>query len=240
MIRFSRCLTVAAAVAGLSLLGMASPARASIELVLTQTSGGGGTGTGTAVGNTDTFSGTVGDFAVTVSIATSNSPGSPSLAYTTGSAITITNNGANTETLQILSSANGFTSPSSPPPLNVTDTVSGSVTSGTIVSGNAQGFASLTNALGAETFASTKLVIATVPGGTSFSANGDVGGFNATSTYSLTFVENITLSAGGTVTVTGGNVETVVPAPAGLVLALAGLPVLGLGYLRRRRQAQVA
>lgn len=58
----------------------------------------------------------------------------------------------------------------------------------------------------------------------------------------LNFTINVSTGSpanGGAFTATGGSGDlqtSPVPAPAGLVLALAGAPVLGLGYLRRRRK----
>ena len=76
--------------------------------------------------------------------------------------------------------------------------------------------------------------------GSTFDTGSAVGSFNRTSTnspYSLTSVANLTLSGNGVVNYSDHvNVTYTAPAPAGLVLALAGLPVFGLGaYIRRRR-----
>ncbi|HEY7314569.1 MAG TPA: hypothetical protein VH643_34795 [Gemmataceae bacterium] len=62
------------------------------------------------------------------------------------------------------------------------------------------------------------------------------------SAYSLTFVETFTLSAGGSITLTGGNVEAdnqaVAPEPTNLMAAFTAVPFLGLGaWMRRRKQA---
>jgi len=61
--------------------------------------------------------------------------------------------------------------------------------------------------------------------------------FSPSGKYSLTLTETFTLSAGGSITVTGGNVQAVPsPAPPGFVLALTGLPFLGAGLWARRRK----
>jgi hypothetical protein len=240
MIRFARLLPLAAVIAGIVMFGTAGPARASIELVLTDVSTS-STVNGTPISsNAAMYSGAVGNFSVDISVGSSNSPGTNYRGITQEGTVQITNNGSTTETLSILVSANGFTSPMSPPPLYVTDTVSGSVASGTM-SGTAQGFTSYSNNLGAEDFASSLLTFGPTPGGQSFSQNGSVYGFSPTSAYSMTFVETFTLSAGGTITLTGGNVETIMPEPSSMMAALAAMPFLAMGaWLRRRKQVAIA
>jgi len=62
--------------------------------------------------------------------------------------------------------------------------------------------------------------------------------FNKTGSYSLYEVVTITFTKGGSVSFDGNTATN--PAPAGLVLALAGMPVFGLGaFLRRRRAVRV-
>ena len=63
--------------------------------------------------------------------------------------------------------------------------------------------------------------------------------------YSITSrftISNVVIPAGGSLQLTGtATVTSAVPAPAGLVLAVAGMPVFGLGaWVRRRRAAKVA
>jgi len=63
--------------------------------------------------------------------------------------------------------------------------------------------------------------------------------FNATGDFSLTSVATIHgLAAGQSISFNG--VTSVTPAPAGLLLALSGLPAAGLYYLRRRKVATPA
>jgi len=54
--------------------------------------------------------------------------------------------------------------------------------------------------------------------------------------YSLTSVTKITLNGAGDSISMVGSTAVTAPAPAGLVLALTGLPCLGLAWLRRRKQ----
>ena len=61
--------------------------------------------------------------------------------------------------------------------------------------------------------------------------------FNRIGAYSLTTVTAFDLSAGGNANFSAHENLTAAPAPAGLVLALTGLPVLSIGRLIRRRKA---
>ena len=215
-------------------LGTASSAQASLELVLTS-----GASTVTKSdpnsGGSVNYSGAVGNFSVVFAYGDSNSPGGQT-ALTEEGSIKITNNSSSAETITIVVSAQDFTSPHSPPAMDVLDTVSGTVATGSLISGSAQGFADASNTLFGTGFASTKLTFGPNGPSTSFSQNGDVNGFMG-SKYSLTFTETFTVAGGTSLTLTGGNVQTVVPAPAGLVLALTGFPMLGFaGLLRRRRK----
>jgi len=66
--------------------------------------------------------------------------------------------------------------------------------------------------------------------------NGTAGtNFNKTGTYSMYEVVTVTFTSAGSVSFNG--VTGTAPAPAGLVLALTGMPVLGLGAWVRRRRA---
>jgi len=62
--------------------------------------------------------------------------------------------------------------------------------------------------------------------------------FNKTGSYSLYTVVTVTFTGAGSVSF--NEITGVTPVPAGLVLALTGIPVLGLGtWFRRRRGATV-
>jgi hypothetical protein len=151
---------------------------------------------------------------------------------------------AASHTLHIWVSATGFTSPTSPPPLNILDTVSGSLANGHVVA-NYQGFAdSGNNFFGASDFNPDSLKFSFDKSGSSVSLAGDGSGYPFSpdgNPYSLSLFADLTLDAGTEITLTGGNIQAVAtPAPAGFALVLAGLPVFGLAYLRRRRPTPTA
>src|SRR5262249_47674260 len=120
--RFRKSLWMAALV-GAALLGTATHARANLELQLQSDSGtvvkvNVPANTGPAI-----FSGTIGaggaggtDFSVMISVGSSNSPGTQT-GFTQEATVTIQNITGATHTLHINVSAQGFTSPNSPPPL---------------------------------------------------------------------------------------------------------------------------
>jgi hypothetical protein len=237
-------MALGAFLAGALLLGTATPARANLELDLQD---GNGTVVHVNVPNDQgpaVFIGTLGpggagggDFQIFISVGSSNSPGTNNLAYTQQGTVDIINLTGSTHTLHINVSAQNFTDPQSPPPLLVTDTISGSVLSGNLLSGTFQGFADTSNALFGTGFAGQNLNIGNTGQGNSFHANGSANGFSPNGVpYSLSNFLTVQLSGGGHLTLTGGNVETLqpAPAPAGMVLALTALPCLALGWLRRR------
>jgi hypothetical protein len=217
-------------------------------IVMTIQEDGGKVETFTAVaanGGTVSWSGGFGlsgkggsDFNIALAWANSNSPGSTLQGVANQANVFVVNNTGSEHTLHINVSAQGFTSPTSPPPLNVLDTVSGSGISGS-VSGDFQGFADATNALFGTGFASSDLIFNWNGQSQSTAVNGSQYGFSPDANqYSLSIFGNFTFGANASVTLTGGNVQTVpTPTPAGLALVLAGLPILGLRYLRRRRPA---
>lgn len=267
MFRLAKWLPCVAVLAGAVLLGMASPAHATIELTLTQV-GGPTTSVTSPSDQGPVIIGTVnaglpptitpttfGDFTIALASGSSNSPGSSLNAQTAGvlsnfglTPFSIVNNSATEQSLIITISAQNFSSPNSPPPLDVFDTVSGTVSGGS-VTGTAQGFADASNTLYGDGnsslpggFAGALLTFAGTNGtlSGSISQSGIVSGFSPNgATYSLTFTETITLTAGASLTLTGGNVQTLpTPEPASMMAAFTAVPFLGLGaWLRRRKQA---
>ena len=153
------------------------------------------------------------DFTVVYSYGSSTSPGGGD-ALTQQASISITNNTSATHTLHVNVSAQGFTSPNSPPPLNVLDTASGTLASGSF-SGDFQGFADATNTLFGQGFAAPDLPFAVSGLSQSFNQSGSASGFSPDgATYSLSAFGNFTLTGGTQATGAGGNVQTLGPPPA--------------------------
>jgi len=241
MIRFRKLLPLAAALAVAVALGTPRKAHAYIEI---DYSIDGGARTFLASGTTEAlYSGSIGGlFSVTLAYGTTDNstPVHAIVELSDTNLKTKYTNAGHTLTLYV--GAQGFTTPQSPPPLALLDTASGSLTNGS-VTGTSQGFADATNALFGQGFAGELLTFSASGGSQSFDQSGYKYGFSPDgATYSLALISNYTITAGATaasLTVTGGNAQTIpTPAPAGAVLALTGLPLLGLGgWLRRRKQA---
>jgi len=244
MARFIRCLGkwgVGLILAIAVLMLRPAPASAYIEIDYSIDGGArtyGNSSSGALVGFAQTNLG--GLFDLSTSFAWSNTPGSPFQAYIDQSDTWITTDYTTGQhTLTIYVSATGFTSPSSPPPVNL------GITSTTDEQGGGvavtfQGFADPTNTLFGMSGTST-------PGtGNTYTASGQAGigsGGPLTTTfnldpgpngYSLTDVISMKIDGGTDITNTASNLTVVTPAPAGIVLAASGLPLLALGCLRRR------
>jgi hypothetical protein len=255
MFKVQNKLAFAGILVAVAVFGTASPARANILLNLTDTTTSATTGNLTSSGTSISYSGSVGDFSVTIAEGQTNSPGGPYDAITQQATVFIKNNGSTAETLSIVVSANYFSSPTAPPALTLYDVVNGTTASGPAnnptsvsVTGTAQGFANTSNVLGDTgglgAIAGTALSFQASGLSTNFSPtsggtmSGNVTVDSLPAPYSLTFVETFTLSAGGSLTVTDGNVQVVVPEPATLMMAFSAVPVLGLGAWLRRRQVR--
>jgi len=227
MVRLGRKFSLAAILMGVAVWGLASPAQADpinprfqIEFfedgVLQRTVIDNNIVSGDIAPNTGTisFSGTVGHFSLYFSVGTENSshvpPGElqnvpPPAVLEIGTSL-ITNNDTASHRLTIEMSAQDFNNPSSPPPLVMSSTASGSVTRGTLT-GDFTSFGDAGNTLFGMTFSTSPLNF-TGSTGTSYSATTSAGGFNSGSLYSLTNVGDYTLSGGGRLTLTGGNTQT--------------------------------
>src|SRR5260370_22255447 len=110
--------TVRAALAAAVLLGARTPASANIEIDF-WIDGGARTFGAASAGSSVTFSNPAlgGLFSVVLTIGSTNTPGSPALAFETqGNNLVSTLYGAGTHTLHIYVSSTGFTTPTSPPP----------------------------------------------------------------------------------------------------------------------------
>jgi PEP-CTERM motif len=232
--------SVIAALAAVGLLAVASPARATFELVLSETGGPTVTIPGAGV---ITYTGPVGDFNVTISIATTNSPGGVNAIITQGTNIFVNTDTVNAHTLTVSVSATDFSSPTAPPSLNLKSTTSGSVTSGSL-SGTFNSYAAQSNGLfDTSGIAAPTNNIPTTTGGNSWAFTSNTLVTSLSAPYSLTDVGVFNVSAGGNVTLAGGNTQLapVVPEPATLLLVLSGcaIGIPAAAWRRRRQPAQV-
>jgi len=231
---------VAATVAAAALIGSASSADAAFQLVITPTSGpsvtitdgGAGDLSGAVPDGLIIFNGGVGGFTINTTVGSSNAPGTPTLAQLTINSLSISSAGfVGTQGLTFTLSDTNFMAPGAGQNASlVTQLSTTQLPTGTSVTG--QSF------IGAN--------LGSLTGGTILNLN-DVGGLKTSNTVTVPpnpfALENVTsvsvlgqgLGTELTVQVTGIT-AVAVPAPAGLILALTGLPVLGFGgWLRRRR-----
>jgi hypothetical protein len=170
---------------------------------------------------------TIPGFSLQINVAVSNSPGTSTIALLDLS-YTAASLGASGGVITIQASAQGYTAPASPPPLSMTSQINGNQTSGTTTG---QSWVNLSNTI----FGKGSIT----PGLQAQNTTATVGPVNFTTPYSLTSQVNLNLGAGGSAS---GDLNTSVlaPEPATMTLVLTGLPVLGLGLLRRRMKKQQA
>jgi archaellum component FlaG (FlaF/FlaG flagellin family) len=232
---------VAAMIAAAALIGSASQSDAAFQLAIQEDGVNLGAGVGVAfvVASGPDFtpisvSGTFGDFTVTFfgSTSTNNATLSSLLSSTTS----VTNNSGAAHTLRLIVTQTNFTLPTGPG-LNVESGMGGTVNIGVLGPlGVFQAYADKNNnAFGMGDFTNgpqndTQL-------GSTFDTGSANGLFirNATP-FSVTSVAKLTMSGGGNVNYSNHVNLTAVPAPAGVVMALTGLPVLSIGaWLRRRK-----
>lgn len=182
----------------------------------------------------------VGDFTIflTTSITNANDLPVGPLAHLEIGHTTITNTSGGTHTLSVFVTSTDYVNPGFIAPMDVKFTASGSINANTTSTGHYIGYADASNAaFGTGTAAPT--INFTLPDGSgnrSFSATTQTS-FTDTLPlgYSMSILGVFSLNAGGSYSGNTGNLDaTAVPAPGALALALAGLPCLGLGWLRRR------
>lgn len=250
MLRFGRCLTLAAALAGAVLLGTATPARATFEVILTDVN----LGTNLTIVDNDSNdsngaaktiqynNSAFGNFNVNITART-NSPGGTISGLGVADrlqdvTITTTNIGSGSDTLKFQVISDGFNTPGVG---GQTALLTNALASTAIDAGGSGTFTSSVTGISTFTTSAASLTDTDVlsdGSGPKLSDKSSLYFVLDKSPYTVSNVMSITLANGGSAQFTGTTTVTA-PAPAGLVLALAGLPVLGLGYLRRRR-AQVA
>jgi hypothetical protein len=262
MIR-SRCfLSLVAALVGAAMLGAPGAAKASYSVEVFDDGVLQGGISVIVSANSLLFSGSTTHFSITNGSGTSNNPGGP-----LSSNLSLSSNeqiasdfgaGGGTHTIQIVLSQTGFTSPvagsyvvssSAGGAMVYAQGTNGSATQS--VASTYQGFLDNTNTLfGQPAAGATGLQSASA----SLSANGTQslvytpgtavngnapGGTPFSITDVLTFAFTIDAGSGQTTAnASATTTATVVPEPCSLVLALAGVPALGIGtWVRRRRQS---
>jgi hypothetical protein len=226
MIRFRNFLPVVALLAGAALLAMPTAARADFELRYSL-NGGSFQTIGTTSNNPGSVSGSIDGINVTGTTSDNLTTGKSlldlSIAGITNQAIT---------SLVLEASVTSVPTTPSPQTLSYNFTSSGTSPIGEAwIDQSNQLYGGATGGPGG-----TNIVADT--GAHSAPSSGAVV-FSATPPYS--FTEQFTLGALGSGTALSADfLGTVsVPAPAGLVLAIAGMPVLGLGAWLRRRKSKV-
>jgi hypothetical protein len=195
-------------------------------------------------------SGTTGGFKISATIADSNSPGTPDAATIDLSSLRIKNqnSGAGSGTLTVTTGDTGFTAPVGQ--VNLTSTMSATA-SGLNAQNASVTFNSCLDQTNTQFGTSgsgvtgTPTINFTVAPGNSGPPNPPGPNSYAVLTvsqtpYSLTQVAQFTLANGDVLTDGSSGTTVTSPAPAGLVLALTGLPCLLLGRWLRRREPQTA
>ena len=270
MARFRKTWLLMAILAGIVIWGMAaSPAQAQFRLRVEDVGQGVGTiitdqgpGDINPVVGAITFSGPVGTnfiVNVTTGISMPPVPGGIGYAELDLNSVNVASAGAGTLRITLVQgddpTAPGTGGYTTGPvgTLGLLATIGGTLTAPAGSTLTAQSWANPTNAvipLGLDQAVGPIGAIGPVPAGSvsafppfvtgpgAFSATGVAAFTRGTGPYSL--FSQVTVSFSGSGSVSFDENQLVIPAPGGLVLALTGLPVLGLGYLRRRLKAKAA
>jgi len=233
MNRFRRLQSLGAVtLIGAAILGAPSRAQATFKLTIADSDGNSVTAIDQGANDLDpahsgriVYSGGLGVFDIALDTGTSNSPGTPNLAQLTINSTSISSNGfTGDKTLTITLQDDGFTQPQS-------GAVTSQISATQLPGGSKVEFQSFLNGN-----AGTKLTLNGIGGASTQDLL-----TNGTNPYTLKDVTTITfhglgLNQGLTVQTTG--LTAVTPAPAGLVLALSGVPFLSLAWLRRRKAVE--
>jgi hypothetical protein len=246
-----RLISPIAAVAGILAVGVATPARADLE-IWASTAGpptaadkvafmASGTGFQTVSYNNAAFGG----FNIAALATSSDTPGFPTVAFLAGSSVTVANNNAGSATLWITLGDTSYMAPTTPPNISVNSHVANTIIVGG--AGNAETFQSYINSDNSQNGTTGMTGGPQTP-----SITGPLGSTSdvfstitsLASPYSLTETFKITLDAGSSMNFSSNTTLTQIPStsvPEPSTLALTGLGTLGLvGYGLRRRKARGA
>jgi hypothetical protein len=177
----------------------------------------------------------VAGFGIAISVAASNSPGTPTAGLLQISSLLIENQGAGTGVLTITTSDNNYILPAGPA-MTLESDVGGTFSIGSAV-GNSVSFTSLADPNNTQPSAAVlgptlNFFKATSANSESFSGSNSIGWVRGGGPYSLTNIATVTLAAGGQVNLSGTT--TAVPEPTS-ALALAAMSAGLLGLRRRSR-----
>ncbi len=229
MVRSRKRLTLMALLAGAIIMGVPPPAGADFRLTLHQDGFADRTITDNSIYDLSptttgviVYSGTFGTFTITAEIGTSNSTAGVEPAALTINQLSIASPSGGTLTITL--SDDGFTAPQAGQQVAMRSQLS----STSLTSGGSVSFQSYLEGVGG-----TVLTLGTAnPNGIEAT---DIRMLGATP-YTLSNVTTVTLAPSGVLQSTG-TTTVMNPAPAGLVLALTGVPLLGIGaWLRRFRK----
>jgi len=207
--------------------------------------GGAGDNDGLANNKIVVVSQTVGTYDFNVTLTTTNSPGG-TISFVNHSTSEISGTGA--ATVQIIASANGFTSPAG----SIQATSGGTfqflapTPSGNTADVSYNAYIDTNNLLASTAPAGTLIgaggpVTITSPIGNSTQSDVQFGTFGQPYTLTLQLKGVLNSDSLNSIDMDGTlRLESVTPAPAGFLLALSGIPVLGVGAWLRRRQNPTA
>jgi hypothetical protein len=229
-----------AAIVAILAMGMATPARADLEIWASTT---GPTTSANEVAHVASGTGfqsvnytsTLGGFNIAALATSSNTPGTPTVGYLTGSTVTIQNNNASTATLWISLGDTIYNAPTGS--VTVNSHIGGSVT----INGaaNMMAFQSYVNSDDSQngtTGVTGGAQNPVITGPLSYTSDLFTPIASLSSPYSITETFEITLSAGSLINFGSNTTLTSVPEPS--TMAIAGLGALGMiGYGLRRRKA---
>jgi len=195
------------------------------------------------------FVGTVGSFSIDATVATTNSPGTGALASVGMSSGKVTNNATTPHSLQIFTTSTDFVAPTAPVVVNSSASMTVNGLNPAAVTMHFTSYVDGTNAPFGTGVTTPTVVLVVPPGGSSAGeaaptpvaalgtpysvSNRAIYDF-AGSTVLLPSPPNPNSFIDGSSGTTNVRPPSIIPGPGGLALALAGLPFLGLSWLRRR------